>query len=149
MRLSHRLALAVSLVLSPALAGNDPPRHQLRSSAEGNLVVGLCDGETSLEVKGVKPGDQMTREQGQQIADALMTEWRQKHPDAEWIVAAAEPPTEAQLPGVNVSVAGTDLDEKVWLVKTWSDRTRGDYYVYDGTTKKLDTVATVNLVSSF
>ncbi len=90
MRLSHRLALALSLVVSPALAGNDPPRHQLRSSAEGNLVVGLCDGETSIEVKGVKPGDRMTREQGQQIAAALMKEWRQKHPDAEWAVAAAD-----------------------------------------------------------
>ena len=90
MRLSHRLALALSLVVSPALAGNDPPRHQLRASADGNRVIGLCDGETSLEVKGVKPGDQMTREQGQQIADALMTEWRQKHPDAEWVVAAAD-----------------------------------------------------------
>ena len=50
---------------------------------------------------------------------------------------------EAQLPGVNVSVAGTDLDEKIWLVKTWSDRTRGDYYLYDGATKKLDHVASV------
>ena len=50
---------------------------------------------------------------------------------------------EAQLPGVNVSVADTDLDEKIWLVKTWSDRTRGDYYLYDGTTKKLDHLASV------
>ncbi|MGB6176520.1 MAG: hypothetical protein WBF43_09335, partial [Methylocella sp.] len=66
MRLCHRLALALSLVASPVLAGNDPPRHQLRPSADGDLVVGLCDGETSIEVKGVKPGDQMTREQGQQ-----------------------------------------------------------------------------------
>src|ERR1700737_5059607 len=100
MRHSRHIAFALSLVAGPALAGNDPPRHQLRPSADGNLVVGLCDGETSIEVKGVKPGDQMTREQGQQIAAALMKEWRQKHPDAEWIVAAAEPPAEAQLPGV-------------------------------------------------
>jgi thiosulfate dehydrogenase len=99
MRLSHHFALALSLAAVPALAGNDPPRHQLRASADGNLVIGLCDGETSIEVKGVKPGGQMTREQGQQIADALMTEYQQKHPGAEW-VAAAEPPTEVQLPGV-------------------------------------------------
>jgi thiosulfate dehydrogenase len=125
MRLSHRLALALSLVVSPALAGNDPPRHQLRASADGNLVIGLCDGETSIEVKGVKPGDQMTREQGQQIADALMTEWRQKHPDAEW-VAAAEPTTEAQLPGVKAPAekqfqsygAFTERDRRIWQEST-------------------------------
>src|ERR1700730_10066134 len=100
MRLSHRLALALSLVGTPALAGNDPPRHQLPASPDGNLVVGLCDGETSIEVKGVKPGDQLTREQGRAIADTLMKEWRSKHPDAERVVAAAEPPSQGQLPGV-------------------------------------------------
>ncbi|MDQ6867350.1 MAG: cytochrome C [Pseudomonadota bacterium] len=126
MRLSHRLALAVSLVVSPALAGNDPPRHQLRFSAEGNLVVGLCDGETSLEVRGVNPGDQMTREQGQQIAAALMQKWRQKHPDAEWAVAAAEPPAEAQLPGVKPPSekqfqtygAFSERDRRIWQEST-------------------------------
>jgi thiosulfate dehydrogenase len=126
MRLSHRLALAVSFVVSPALAGNDPPRHQLRSSAEGNLVVGLCDGETSLEVKGVKPGDQMTREQGQQIAAALMKEWRQKHPDAEWAVAAADSAAETQLPGVEAPAekqfqsygAFTERDRRIWQEST-------------------------------
>ena len=89
---SHALALAFSLAAGPALAGSDMPRHQLPPSPDGNLVVGLCDGETSIEVKGVKPGDPLTREQGQQIADTLMKEWRSKHPDAEWVVAAADSP---------------------------------------------------------
>src|SRR3977135_313106 len=96
----HSLAFVFSLAAGPALAGNDPPRHMVRPFGDESLVVGLCDGETSIEVKSVKPGDQMTREQGQQIADALMTEWRQKHPDAEW-VAAAEPTQTAQRPGAN------------------------------------------------
>jgi hypothetical protein len=126
MRHSHHLALAVSLAAGPVLAGNDRPRHQLQASADGNLVVGLCDGETSLEVKGVKPGDQMTREQGQQIAAALMQEWRQKHPDAKWAVAAAEPPAEAQLPGVKVPAekqfqtygAFSERDRRIWQEST-------------------------------
>ncbi|MGA7386020.1 MAG: hypothetical protein WBW81_15400 [Methylocella sp.] len=125
MRLFHRLALAASLAAGPALAGSDPPRHQLRSSPDGNLVVGLCDGETSVEVKGVKPGDQITREQGHQIAAALMKEWRQKHPDAEWAVAAAEP-AEAQLPGVKAPAekqfqtygAFTERDQQIWKEST-------------------------------
>ncbi|MGH6834102.1 MAG: c-type cytochrome [Methylocella sp.] len=121
----HRLALALFLAAGPALAGNDPPRHQLRSSAEGNLVVGLCDGETSIEVQGVKPGDQMTREQGQQIAAALMKEWRQKHPDAEWAVAAAESAAEAptQKEGVPADQfqtygAFTERDRRIWREST-------------------------------
>jgi thiosulfate dehydrogenase len=126
MRHSHRLALALSLAAGPALAGNSLPRHPLQASADGNLVVGLCDGETSLEVKGVKPGDQMTREQGQQIAAALMQEWRQKHPDAKWAVAAAEPPAEAQLPGVKVPAekqfqtygAFSERDRRIWQEST-------------------------------
>ena len=64
----------------PAAAGDDLPGHKLPASADGNLVVGLCDGETSIELKGIKPGDRMTHEQGQKIADALMKEWRRKHP---------------------------------------------------------------------
>ena len=126
MRLSHRLALALSLAAGPALAGNDPPRHQLRASADGNRVIGLCDGETSLEVKGIKPGDQMTREQGQQIAAALMQEWRQKHPDAEWAVTAADSTAETQLPGVEAPAdkqfqsygAFTERDRRIWQEST-------------------------------
>ncbi|MGH7886347.1 MAG: c-type cytochrome [Candidatus Binatia bacterium] len=122
----HHLALALSLAAGSALAGNDPPRHQLRSSADGNLVIGLCDGETAIEVKGVKPGDQMTREQGQQIASALMQEWRQKHPDAEWVVAAAEQQPLSQLQGVKAPAenqfqtygAFTERDQKIWKDST-------------------------------
>ena len=101
----HRLAFVLSLAAGPALAGSDVPRHQLTPSPEGNLVVGLCDGETSIEVKGVKPGDQLTREQGQEIAGALMQEWRQKHPDAEWVVAAADGAPEAPGAGAPARVS--------------------------------------------
>jgi thiosulfate dehydrogenase len=125
MRHSRHIAFALSLAACPVLAGNDPPRHQLQASADGNLVVGLCDGETSLEVKGIKPGDQMTREQGQQIAAALMQEWRQRHPDAKWAVAAADPPAEAQLPGVKAAEkqfqtygAFSERDRRIWQDST-------------------------------
>ncbi len=116
----HRLAFVLSLAAGLALAGSDVPRHQLTPSPEGNLVVGLCDGETSIEVKGVKPGNQLTREQGQQIAGALMQEWRQKHPDAEWVVAAADGAPEA--PGAGAPAesqfqtygAFTGRDRRIW-----------------------------------
>ncbi|HUB65358.1 MAG TPA: hypothetical protein VL996_13105 [Methylocella sp.] len=121
---AHRLALALSFAAWPALAEDALPRHQLPASPNGNLVVGLCDGETSIEIKGVKPGDPMTREQGQQIADTLMQEWRRKHPGAEWVVAAADPPPNA--PAANASAenqfqtygAFTERDQQIWKEST-------------------------------
>lgn len=125
MRLAHCLAFGLSLAVGPALAGNDLPRHALPPSADGNLVVGLCDGETSIEVKGVKPGDQLTREQGQKIADALMKEWRQKHPGREWVVAAAEgggSPVQQPVPpgGSQYQTYGafTERDREIWQEST-------------------------------
>lgn len=38
---------------------------------------------------------------------------------------------EAKLPGLEVNVAGTDRKEGRYLVKTSTDRGRGDYYLYD------------------
>src|SRR4051794_16086226 len=67
----------------PAASPPPPlPQHKLPPSADGNLVVGLCDGETSVEVPGVRPGEALTPEQGRQVAEALMREWRRKHQGA-------------------------------------------------------------------
>lgn len=126
MRLSRHIALAAALAVSPAFAGQDAQQHALPASPEGNLVVGLCDGETSIEVKGVKPGDQLTREQGQQIADTLMREWRQKHPDAEWVVAAAGADVTGQIPQERAAGNGqfqtygafTERDQQIWKEST-------------------------------
>lgn len=126
MRLSRHIALAAALVLSPAFAGQDSQQHALPVSPEGNLVVGLCDGETSIEVKGVKPGDQLTPEQGQQIADSLMRQWRQKHPDAKWVVAAAGADVTGQVPQARAAGNGqfqtygayTERDQQIWKEST-------------------------------
>jgi len=118
------LALACTLAAGPVFAGNELPQHILPPSLEGNLVVGLCDGETTIEVKGVKPGERLTREQGQEIADRLMQEWRAKHPDAEWQVAANEAKSQASAgsappPGqFQTYGAFTERDEKVWKEST-------------------------------
>jgi thiosulfate dehydrogenase len=124
MRLSRHFALALCLAAAPAIAADHLPRHKVPASASGNLVVGLCDGETSIEVKGVKPADQLTREQGQQIADALMKEWRQKHRDSEWAAAAAEGGAPGQQPApvatgqFQTYGAYTDRDRQIWKEST-------------------------------
>lgn len=87
---SRALVLAASatvVVLAGAFAarsGADAPRHDVPRSKDGNLVVALCDGETTMEVPGVKDGDTMDRARAQEVSDALMQEWRRKNPNVRW-----------------------------------------------------------------
>jgi thiosulfate dehydrogenase len=60
------------------------PKHQLPTSRDGDLVVGLCDGETAMEVDGVKAGQPMDPARAQTVAATLMAEWRRKNPQASW-----------------------------------------------------------------
>lgn len=91
MRLYSPLVVLMYLGSAGTVFGDGLPHHKVPDSLNGNLVVGLCDGETWTEVPGVKPGDPMTRAQAQQVADNLMAQWRAKHPDAAWVVAEADP----------------------------------------------------------
>jgi thiosulfate dehydrogenase len=143
MRMNHAIALMLFAGSSGvAFAGQDLPKHQLPASQDGNLVLGLCDGTTSVEIPGVKPGEPMTREQAQWAADTLMAEWRAKNPDRDWVVAAAQteglpasqdaktdpvittknpnPNAPAAAPTGQVQTYGayTARDEKIWQAST-------------------------------
>jgi thiosulfate dehydrogenase len=88
LRMTRKLILPSALVLvsaGVALArdgGN--PRHDLPASPNGDLVVGLCDGQTTATVNGVKPGQPMTAAQGRAVSDELMLQWKQKNPQSHW-----------------------------------------------------------------
>jgi thiosulfate dehydrogenase len=117
----------------------EPPRHPAPKSANGNLVVELCDGETAAEVSGVKEGETLSRSQAQAVSDRLMAEWRRKNPSARWddavrVAAAgqggeggsaapaaqkpagatAEPATQEG----HVYGSFTERDEKIWAAAT-------------------------------
>lgn len=66
------------------------PSHQLPPAKDGGVVVQLCDGVTTTEVKGLKPGQQMSRAQAIAVSHSLMDEWQRKHPDQHWIMAQAD-----------------------------------------------------------
>jgi SoxA/TsdA, cytochrome c domain len=83
------LALAGSAALL-ARSRAEPLRHASPPSPDGNMVVTLCDGETSAEIPGVKEGAHPTRQQAQAVVDRLMGEWRRKHPEARWETAQAD-----------------------------------------------------------
>jgi hypothetical protein len=85
-----------ALATSPA--PDERPRHVLPPSKDGNLVLGLCDGETSLEVEGVKEGEKLSRSQALDVTQKLMTEWRRKNPDARWDAAPSPSMVVAQAP---------------------------------------------------
>lgn len=66
------------------------PIHQAPLAKDGGVVVQLCDGVTSTEVEGLKPGEQMSHAQAMAVSRKLMAEWQRKHPDRHWIMAQAE-----------------------------------------------------------
>jgi hypothetical protein len=94
-------ASAVCLIASNRGAGvyaQALASHQLPQSHDGNVVVQSCDGSTTVEIPGLKPGQQMAHEQAVEFTRGLMAEWQRKHPDQHWIMAQAETGSEAQAP---------------------------------------------------
>jgi thiosulfate dehydrogenase len=133
------LALTALALGGVVLAQSRGPRHDAPPSPSGNLVVALCDGETAAEVPGVKEGETPTPEQARAVVDRLMTDWRRKHPDAEWdgqplqLAQADKPETERppQEQGENrphtesgpvqeghTYGAFTERDEAIWKAET-------------------------------
>ena len=71
------LGLAVAISAGGALAA--PDLVPVRSGGDAAIEVKLCDDETTTQVAANTP---KTRAEGQKIADALMSQWQRKHPDA-------------------------------------------------------------------
>jgi thiosulfate dehydrogenase len=72
-------------IAAAATAAPTKKKHALPAAQHGGTVIGLCDGETSVEVSGA-----MTKDKAQQASDQLMAEWRKKHPEAHWDEARAD-----------------------------------------------------------
>jgi thiosulfate dehydrogenase len=90
-------------------------RHRLPESKSGDLVVGLCDGKTSVTVAGVKDGTPLTHAQGQSVSDALMRQWKDGHPGSVWdseerLAQLEASPTGAQASAMPVG-AGTPASQ--------------------------------------
>lgn len=158
MRQSKKTVMAVALGSALALFGGGwlvsshaegPVRHAVPKSADGNLVVELCDGETAAEVPGVKEGAALTRAQAQEVSDRLMAQWRRKNPNASWDdatrVAAAQdatPPAKPKTAPVPPAVepekqeghtygAFTARDEKIWAAATEDFVNQGNKIFHD------------------
>lgn len=71
--------VAAGSSLAALAAGDDAPRHQLPAAADGqSKVIGLCDGETSVTVTGVAPGERMDADKARAVAAELMDKYDAK-----------------------------------------------------------------------
>jgi hypothetical protein len=83
------------------------PTHRLPPAMNRGIVIQLCDGVTTTEVEGLKPGQSMSYAQAAEVSRKLMTQWQRKHPDQHWIMAQAETATESASPEANKSTSGS------------------------------------------
>jgi thiosulfate dehydrogenase len=78
------LVLAGSIVLAVGCRSSPPESAREGApakDADGKTTVKLCDDHTTVDI----PADQAkTKENGQAISDALMAQWKQRHPDTVW-----------------------------------------------------------------
>jgi len=135
------------------------PVHQVPDSNSGGTVVMLCDGKTSVEVKGLKPGESMTHAQAVEVTRELMAQWQRQHPNEKWQMAQAgqssSEPVPAPSAGASASLAAgaivagvkpqskgtqqgdtyasfTDRDYKVWKSETDNFVEQGNQLFHDG-----------------
>jgi thiosulfate dehydrogenase len=69
------------------------PTHPVPRAKNGGVVVMLCDGKTSIEVKDLKAGHQMSREQALAVTRELMAKWQREHPAEKWELAQESGPS--------------------------------------------------------
>jgi thiosulfate dehydrogenase len=113
------------------------PIHQVPQAKDGGLIVMLCDGKTSMEVKGLKTGESMSHAQAVEVSRELMAQWQREHPNEKWQMAqtdessatvagpseapakaaGAKTPTTGQQQG-DTYASFTDRDYKVWKNET-------------------------------
>ena len=88
------------------------PVHQAPQAKDGGVVVMLCDGKTSMEVKGLKTGQSMSHAQAVEVTRELMAKWQAEHPNEKWQMAqtdqSSQPaPAPSAESGANVSKPGS------------------------------------------
>src|ERR1700730_11667507 len=87
-------AIVAAVAYAPRIraqqASTPPAIHQLPQAKDGGVVVMLCDGKTSMEVKGLKTGESMSHAQAVEVTRELMAQWQRQHPNERWQMAQTE-----------------------------------------------------------
>ena len=77
-----RLAALLGMAALAAACGGEPDGVVRSAGAADEIEVKLCDNHTTTKVAA---GSATTRDDGQRIADALMSQWKREHPEADWV----------------------------------------------------------------
>jgi thiosulfate dehydrogenase len=108
------------------------PVHEVPQAKDGGVVVMLCDGKTSMEVKGLKSGEAMSRAQAVEVTRQLMAKWQAEHPNEKWQMAQTEqapaPMSYAAGAGAKAASKGTQQGD------TYASFTNRDYMVWKNET---------------
>lgn len=109
------------------------PIHQAPASKDGGVVVMLCDGKTSMEVKGLKPGESMSHARAVEVTRELMAQWQRAHPKEKWQMAQTDQtPAPASYAA---SAAGTKASSKgLQQGDTYASFTDRDYRIWKNET---------------
>src|SRR5580704_12305761 len=94
------VAAIAGLAAIPLALDAQPPaaHHQAPAAKHGGVVVMLCDGKTSMEIKDLKPGQRMSHEQASKVSRELMASWQRAHPGERWEMAQAQGPASESAP---------------------------------------------------
>jgi hypothetical protein len=147
------IVLAAAAVFAPKSKDTKPAptaqrkAHTLPDPRANGTVVGLCDGQTSTEIRKLGPGESLSRAEAQRVSDTLMAEWRKKNPDVDWdgegLRLAQNAPASALGHGAGTSKsatprpAGAPGAEAAHQTGTYSDFTGRDEFVWRDETEKF------------
>jgi thiosulfate dehydrogenase len=131
-------AILAAVAYAPRIRAQQAPTppaiHQLPPAKDGGVVVMLCDGKTSMEVKGLKTGESMSHAQAVEVTRELMAKWQAEHPDEKWQMAQTDQPSQHAPMSYAAGAGGkapskgqqqgdtyasfTDRDYKIWKNET-------------------------------
>jgi thiosulfate dehydrogenase len=124
-----------SRTVAPIAYAQSIPAHTLPSPTSGGVVIELCDGVTHTEVKGLKPGEPMSREEALAVTGRLMAEWRRKHPGVPWQMAENDQPSAmAAASGAAKSAASPASPPKLQQGDTYASFHERDYKIWKAQT---------------
>ncbi len=120
---------AAALMLAGTLRGDAPP------ASKDSVSVALCDGQSTLTIPGLKPGEALARPEAQKVATEMLQIWRRTQGDERWASwaknAATAAPARAettQQPGATAAQPAqptkfTARDQMLWTreEKKWTD----------------------------
>jgi thiosulfate dehydrogenase len=74
-----------------------PGAGRAASPAEStaDVSVSLCDGESTMTVPGLKPGQELSRDEAQKVADQMLQVWRGTQGETRWAAWVADTPAAA------------------------------------------------------